>query len=105
VTSGTTQFELVFTFIATVILALSIAVILPLIAYFLLWVMALLTPQRLDPKLDIYATVWSLIALWISVFNIRQTKHSLRGKDITYKSALPLVLSLIMLMTCPEWFY
>jgi uncharacterized membrane protein len=82
----------------------SFIVLLPLALYFFLWVGAIGIPHRLNPALDIYASIWSLAAIAAAVFNIRVVSAVDKGRD---PEALWLVcaISVLSVVSCPEWFY
>lgn len=89
---------------ATTIMAASATVILPLVFYFWLWFMSIGGSGRPNAALDIYAAIWSGVALIVAISNFRTTLRIYKGGEA---SKLPLILlvSVAFVATCPEWFY
>ena len=89
---------------ALTFLTASIMVIAPLALYFLLWFSAVGNPHRIDPALDLYASIWSAAAILAAVSNILLINRFTKGRSPT---ALLIVaaVSMVSVVTCPEWFY
>lgn len=79
-------------------------VLLPLVLYFFLWFGAIGIPNRLNPALDIYASIWSVAAFAASVFNIKVVSAIEKGRD-SQSLWLVAAISVLSVVSCPEWFY
>jgi hypothetical protein len=90
--------------VALLFVTLSVSVTPPLALYFWLNTVSLGNPDRLNPALDLYATIWSAAAIGASVYNIYLVRAVTRGRD---RSALLVVglVSVACVVSCPEWLF
>jgi hypothetical protein len=104
VNSPTKMKEAITQGIASTIMFASAIVLLPLLFYSILWLLALLTPERINPNLDLYASVWSFAALVAALYNFREARLIIKSFDLS-KLLIILLVSGGFIMSCPEWFY
>jgi uncharacterized RDD family membrane protein YckC len=101
---GEQQQESLATLLVGAIGAAAMLIVPLLILYGLLWWLALGNPNRVNPALDVYASIWSLTAIGLALYHFwlafRSTKSADRSKLFQMTAA-----SLLIVISCPEFFY
>ncbi len=87
--------------VALLFVTISLLVTPPLAFYFFLWSLSVSVPGRLNPALDVYAAIWSAVAIGAAVYNIYVVRGVTKGRDPSALFVVGLV-SVACVISCSE---
>ena len=97
------QYEDLIQAVSWAVLLASILVVLPLLLYGFLWLLALKTVYRSNLSMDLYAALWSCIAVFIALYHCR-VAFKLLGQPESKRLIYMLATSALIGVSCPAWY-